>query len=1110
MPSPEPGSDAPLLYHLDPLLTGQIALWPQHLGRVRDLGFDGVLVGPAFAAGGNGALDAPADPFTLDYRVLPEGDTAAALSAFVAAAAAHDLVVVVDATVAVVAPDSRIAHAHPDWLARGADGHVIADGNGVRLALSSDHSGHVGHLDALLRHYLRTGVRGLRLRAAHRVPAALWKAILPALRAEFSAPLLIGDLLGSAPNLWAEMEGVGLTGVLDSSRWWNFHDRWFLEQQPLLARIGTPFAFPEAPYADRLAAGRPDDDPATLARHLQARYVAALGLGTGLVMPMGYEYGCSRPLDPAHGAPADWLAETDAPRVDLTAFIAQANALKRKHPALTRSDPLRRVNAPNARTAALVRLSDPSPSRAAEALFVCANPAGDVVDGIDMLGLVTAAGGRFEALVDVTPGSVDALELDPAQTLTLEPGEVRLLASPAVARRVTKRNGAAAERKLLKTAGARVAIEAVTPELDGGRFPIKRVVGEILEVEADILLDGHDRVAANLVVRAAGEREWTAVPMEQGDNDRWYASVPLVRNTRYAYNVEAWHDVFASWRVEVTKKNDAGVPIRLELEEGRRLVRRTAAAADGTKRAGLDALLAELDARPDDEGFQLARLLATETERLMAEADLKPGLTRYDRELEVVVDRTAAAFAAWYELFPRSQSDDPSRHGTFDDVIAKLGYVKDMGFDVLYFPPIHPVGRTHRKGRNNSLSSQPGDPGSPYAIGAEEGGHTALHPELGTFEDFARLIEAAHDHGLEIALDFAIQCSPDHPWLKAHPEWFAWRPDGSLRYAENPPKKYEDITNVDFYAEGALPSLWLALKEVVEFWVDHGVKIFRVDNPHTKPLPFWEWLIADVQARNPEVIFLSEAFTRPKMMKRLAKLGFTQSYSYFTWRNNKYELQEYLTELTREEAKEHMRPNFFVNTPDINPVYLQTSGRAGFQARAVLASTLSTLWGVYSGFELCEGTPLPGREEYLDSEKYEIKAWDWDRPTHIRDDIRLLNTVRRENPALWSFSNLEFHNAWNEHVLVYSKMTPVRDNAVLVAVSLDPHVPQDVAFEIPLWNFGLDDHASIGVEDLITGQRFTWTGKVQHVLLDPRHRPYRLWRLVPPGLAGASPFADRR
>jgi starch synthase (maltosyl-transferring) len=434
-------------------------------------------------------------------------------------------------------------------------------------------------------------------------------------------------------------------------------------------------------------------------------------------------------------------------------------------------------------------------------------------------------------------------------------------------------------------------------------------------------------------------------------------------------------------------------------------------------------------------------------------------------------------------------------------VIARLPYIRDLGFDVLYMPPIHPVGRVNRKGRNNSLTAGPDDPGSPYAIGSEEGGHDAIHPELGDFDDFARLVAAAGEHGLEVALDFAIQCAPDHPWVREHPEWYDWRPDGTIKYAENPPKKYEDIVNVHFYRD-ALPSLWYALRDIVVFWAERGVRIFRVDNPHTKPLPFWEWMIADVQSRYPDTIFLAEAFTRPKMMKRLAKIGFTQSYSYFTWRNTKEELTEYLTELTRSECRHYMRPNFFVNTPDINPYYLQTGGRAGFQVRLVLAATLAGNYGIYNGFELCEAAAIPGREEYLNSEKYEIRAWDWDRPGHIRDDIAWINRMRRQHPALRDFTNIEFYNAWNDNILYYGRRTPDRESFILVAVNLDPHAAQGADFEVPLWEFGLPDHASIRAEDLVTGQPFTWRGKIQHMQLDPAVRPYEIWRLI--GEADAS------
>jgi starch synthase (maltosyl-transferring) len=653
----------------------------------------------------------------------------------------------------------------------------------------------------------------------------------------------------------------------------------------------------------------------------------------------------------------------------------------------------------------------------------------------------------------------------------------------------------AAASLLARIKDSRVAIERVWPEIDGGRFAVKRVVGDSLIVEADIFCDGHDRIAAALLFRREGEADWEEAPMRVLDNDRWRGEVSLRDNGRYHYTIIAWRDPFSSWREEIGKKHNVGLAIDLELEEGRQLVEQALQGERGSP-DDRQSLRFRLEQYGSSDGVsKLAWLTGLEMGELMARVGPRVNLTRYDKQLEVWVDRRRAAFSAWYEMFPRSQSQEADRHGTFADVIARLAYVRDLGFDVLYFTPIHPIGRTNRKGRNNSLKAQPGDTGSPYAIGSTEGGHDALHPELGTFADFERLVLAARAHDLEIALDFAIQCSPDHPWIKEHPEWFDWRPDGTIKYAENPPKKYEDIVNVHFYRE-AFPSIWYALRDVVLFWSERGVRIFRVDNPHTKPLPFWEWLIREVHDRFADVIFLSEAFTRPKPMLRLAKLGFTQSYTYFTWRNTKQELTEYLLELTRSEAREYFRPNFFVNTPDINPYYLQTSGPAGFRVRLVLAATLACNYGLYNGFELCEGRPVPGKEEYLDSEKYEIKAWDWERPGHIRDDIRLINRLRREHPALQQFQNLNFYNAWNDQVLYFGKFTPDKQDFVLIAVNLDPHNPQGCHFEVPLWEFGLADEASIDVEDLVTGSRFTWTGKVQHIRLEPGVRPYAIWGLA--------------
>jgi starch synthase (maltosyl-transferring) len=515
--------------------------------------------------------------------------------------------------------------------------------------------------------------------------------------------------------------------------------------------------------------------------------------------------------------------------------------------------------------------------------------------------------------------------------------------------------------------------------------------------------------------------------------------------------------------------------------------------ASGAAAQGLATILRGFEAlSPNDRA---ALLVAAETVEMMRRADPRTFRGR-SKVYSIDAERIEARFSSWYELFPRSVTDTPSRHGTFRDVIGRLPAIRDMGFDVLYFPPIHPVGNTNRKGRNNSLKAEAGDPGSVYAIGSAEGGHDAIHPQLGTLQDFRALVAAAHEHGLEIALDFAVQTSPDHPWLKQHPGWFDWRPDGSIKYAENPPKKYEDIVNVDFYAKDAIPGLWEALRNVVLFWAGHGVKIFRVDNPHTKPFPFWRWLIADVRARHPDVIFLSEAFTRPKVMYHLAKLGFSQSYTYFIWRNTKRELTEYMTELNTRPVADFFRPHFFVNTPDINPYFLQTSGRAGFLIRAALATTLSGLWGLYSGYELCESAPLPDREEYLNSEKYEIRPRDWNMPGNIIPEIAQLNRLRRSEPALQTHLGLTFYSAFNDNILYFGKKAPGHADRILVAVSLDPHAAQEADFEIPLWEWGRGDHEILECEDLLHGRHMLWRGKLQHMRLTPE-APYAIWRVQP-------------
>ena len=678
-----------------------------------------------------------------------------------------------------------------------------------------------------------------------------------------------------------------------------------------------------------------------------------------------------------------------------------------------------------------------------------------------------------------------ALEAD---AFVLGPGEVRTVALPSVPVVAVPPPADALKKALGAT---RVVIEGVSPDVDDGRFPAKCVLGEQVVVEADVFSDGHPVLSVRLLWRAADAADWNPVRMRSLGNDRWRGEFCAQRLGLHLFTIHAGIDEFGGVRSDLEKKLAAGQPVDVEIAEAAALIEGAVRHAPAALRKPLREFAQELIAAPD----KATRLLASDCADLMARARAPAFPAKPARTYAVAAERPAAQFASWYEMFPRSAGADGG-HGTLREVIEQLPRIAALGFDVLYFPPIHPIGTTHRKGRNNNLRAGTDEPGSPYAIGAKAGGHDAVHPQLGTLEDFRALVAAARAHGIEIALDFAVQCSPDHPWIKAHPEWFAWRPDGTLRHAENPPKKYEDIVNVDFYAEGKA-ELWCALRDIVAFWVGQGVKTFRVDNPHTKPLPFWEWLIAQLRALDPDVIFLSEAFTRPRMMYRLAKLGFSQSYTYFTWRTTRAELESYLGELNAAPVRDFFRPHFFVNTPDINPAFLQASGRPGFLIRAALAATLSGLWGMYSGFELCEAAALPGREEYLDSEKYQLRPRDWNAPGNINAEVAQLNRIRKVNPALHSHRGVTFYNCDNSNILYFGKSTPARDNVLLVAICLDPSTPQEAAIELPLWEWNLDDSGLLLTEDLLTGRSFDWRGKRQHLRIDPASGPYRIWRVRP-------------
>jgi starch synthase (maltosyl-transferring) len=644
----------------------------------------------------------------------------------------------------------------------------------------------------------------------------------------------------------------------------------------------------------------------------------------------------------------------------------------------------------------------------------------------------------------------------------------------------------------------RIQIADVQPSVDCGRYAAKAVVGDMVVVGADILREGHERVAAAVRYRGPDDRGWREAPLTLDTNDRWYGSFPVDALGAWRFHVIAWTDHYATWVDALTKKHAAGQDVVMELEVGALLLERRQGRISKAARAVLRETAAYLrgDAPVADKvavaaDADLVALLDRHPERLDLSAS-RP-------DLPLWVDRERARFSAWYEMFPRSEGATETTSGTFADAAKRLGAIAEMGFDVLYLPPIHPIGRTNRKGRGgpHDLTPGPDDPGVPWAIGSEAGGHDAVHPDLGTIDDFDQFVAEAERHGLEVALDFAIQCSPDHPWVRQHPQWFKHRPDGTIQYAENPPKKYQDIYPIDFDTEDYV-GLRTELKRVVDHWIAHGIRIFRVDNPHTKAIPFWEWLIAAVRVEHPEVIFLAEAFTRPKMMQTLAKVGFNQSYTYFAWRNTRWELEQYVTELAHGDMATYYRPNFWPNTPDILTEFLQHGGRPAFKLRLVLAATMSPSYGIYSGYELCEATPLePGSEEYFESEKYRYRPRDWSRADSLAPYIARVNRIRSEYGALHHLTNVWFHHTSNEQLICYSKVMPGRTEPVLTVVNLDPHHPQEGVTWLDLWQLGLEHAGPFEAHDLLSDTTWIWNGPENYIRLDPHVEPAHILRLRP-------------
>jgi starch synthase (maltosyl-transferring) len=1009
---------------------GRADVWPEHFSTAARLGFNTVLLSSPFAAKEE-ASTPRGGRVVYDYGQMDPafggGDALAALETAASAARQAGTDIWLDLDIERIAMDAPLLAEHGDWF--------VHSGAGAHFRFLGDTDATVDWWDGQIAAWQAAGIAGFRCTRVAGIPPAVWSRLTGAAQARDPNVTFAAWTPGLTPDAVAGLAGAGFDFCFSSAGWWDCRAAWLNDDTRRLQAVAPIITMPAPPDA----AFWPE------LRRLRALRIAACH-AQGWMVEAGFEAG-------------------------LEEEILVLNNLRNQHSLLVKAPAAMLASSPGADIALLTRT-------AGRETFLAAinpsleHPAAMRADAIlPRLGLTRLA--ALDGNAEITPAGSLFLEHGGVEFFTAEnaPQVFILVAIPVAAE------------------AARIAIEAITPQVDEGQFPVRRIAGEMVTVQADLIADGHDKLAGEVLYRAADEPHFRSTPLRLLNNDRWEASFPLEKIGRHIFLVTAWKDFYATFVDEVTKKHAAGVSISLELQEGLLLLQEAAAG-----KPAVATLLAQLKNADDATLRQV--LLSPETIALMRRADVRKFATS-SHQILVDAERKAAGFANWYEIFPRSQSGDLSRHGTFRDVITQLPRIAGMGFDVLYFPPIHPIGRTNRKGKNNTLTPAPDDPGSPYAIGAAEGGHDAIHPELGSLKDFLALRDAAAAYGIELALDFAIQCAPDHPWLKEHPEWFDWRPDGSLRYAENPPKKYEDIVNVDFYAPGAKPSLWLALRDVVQFWVNQGVKLFRVDNPHTKPLPFWEWLIADIQSRHPDTVFLAEAFTRPKVMYRLAKIGFSQSYTYFTWRHTKPELEEYLNELTTSAPKNFFRPHFFVNTPDINPHFLQTSGRGGFLIRAALAATLSGLWGVYNGFELCEAAPVPGKEEYFNSEKYEIKVWDYDRPGNITAEITKLNQIRRANTALQSHLGIEFLPANNPQVLYFRKFAP-DGNMLLVAISLDPFNIQDATIELPLWRFGIPDDGALAAEDLMRDFAFTWRGKYQTVRLNPFEQPFCIWRVAPP------------
>jgi starch synthase (maltosyl-transferring) len=1074
-------SVAPRIYNLFPSLAGSITAWTGHVPRIAAMNFDWIYVNPFHQTGSSGSLYAVRDYYTIDPRF---GESPTDLRGFIDACAKAGIRVMMDLVVNHSARDATLVKEHPDWYAREAGGAIISPGASDPANPSKrtvwadlaefDYAKNGGPLTAyfagVIRYYLSLGIAGFRCDAAYKVPPPVWRALIDQARA------VRPDVVFAAENLGAPMEDVlllrdaGFDYLFNSAKWWDFRSDWLLEQYAAFRTIAPSIAFPESHDTDRLRTELGAAlAPAALAARYVFRYAFAATFSSGVMMPMGYEFGFEHKLDVVRTEATSW----EQPAFDISADVANLNAMRTTIPALN-EEGLQRGYAIDGDVVALVRHTNDG-----------ADVSVSVLNASAQARTVQAASiiADSERLIEFTPGSRAGM---PPQ-IEIGPYELRIFAAPRD--RVAQDSPKKKKHKESARRAAVCVIEAITPNVEAGRFAAKRIDGERVVVEADVFREGHDAVAAVVRYRPEQAVFWFETAMHPIGNDRWAADFIAGPIGKMEYAVEAWPDTFETWHHDTSIKRAAGVAIAFEAIEGRALVAEALERATKDDRPLLQAVLTRIDAAAPED--RIAVLLDHETRRLVRASPDRSFATRSE-SLPLTVDRSRARTGAWYEFFPRSQSSVPGRHGTFADAALQLRRIRALGFDVVYLPPVHPIGHAFRKGKNNSLEAGPDDPGSPWAIGNEDGGHCSIEPKLGTLADFDAFVAAANAEGLEVALDYALQCSSDHPYVREHPEWFTVRPDGSIKYAENPPKKYQDIVNFNWFGKHA-SALWKELRDIVLFWIGHGVRIFRVDNPHTKPFAYWEWMIGEVKERHPGVIFLAEAFTRPKIMNELAKVGFTQSYTYFTWRNLKQELIDYVVELTTPPVADYYRPNFFANTPDILPPFLQTGGRPAFIIRLFLAATLSGAYGIYSGYEICENAALPGREEYDRSEKYELRYRDWDAPGNINAEIIAINGIRRSNPALQDWRNTRFLAADNDRVLFFEKRSG--SNTLLVAICLDPFAAAYVSLALPLDDLGIAYDESFRAENVLTGERFIWRGPFVAWYFEPTRNPAAIFRI---------------